>query len=96
MQGTSPRWTLIIVEKADTTAGVLVRRPFSASRSGEAGVSVRPRVPLPSKLRLALKRYSMFFQSEKGEEAAVTLFFKKTPSISIQLGTGGGGCLTRI
>ena len=33
--GTSPRWTLIMVEKAETTAGVLVRRPFSASRSGE-------------------------------------------------------------
>lgn len=37
-QGTSPRWTLIMVEKAETTPGALFKRPFSASKSGKVKV----------------------------------------------------------
>ena len=39
VHGTSPRWTLIMVEKAEMTPGVLSKRPFSASKSGKGKVS---------------------------------------------------------
>ena len=35
VHGTSPRLTLIMVENAEITAGVLLKRPFSASKSGK-------------------------------------------------------------
>ena len=38
VHGTSPRWTLIMVENAEITAGVLFKRPFSASKSGKVNV----------------------------------------------------------
>lgn len=39
VHGTSPRWTLMMVEKAEMTPWVLPRRPFSASKFMRLAVS---------------------------------------------------------